>query len=419
MTEQLSELCQARDAVHHALASNADASHLFKAWLRDLQQREGRTVADLAALIGVKEDHVRLWLQEGTDDGLETAVAPPLLSIVLPVYNEYGNIDELYQRLSKVLEETEHYELLFVDDGSIDDSAKRILELQDTDQRIVLLRFSRNFGHQAAMSAGLEASRGRAVVMMDADLQDPPEVLPELIARRQAGYEVVYAVRHKRKEGFLKRGAYFLFYRALRAVSDFEMPVDSGDFCLLDRKIVDHLNSLPERNRFLRGLRTWVGYRQTAVHYERSARFCGKPKYTFRKLVKLAFDGVLSFSAFPLRIASYAGLLACTAALVCSLYVLGWRLAGGEAPQGWASTIIITLFLGGVQLTVLGILGEYVARIFDETKGRPNYIVADIIRQRTSQLPQAASKSPVESGAAELIDERPTDETVAQPPHPS
>ncbi len=302
----------------------------------------------------------------------------PEVSVVLPVYNEAENLPELYRRLARVLDEAS--EVIFVNDGSVDNSAELIRELHRQDPRIKLISFSRNFGHQAAITAGIDHSRGKAVILMDADLQDPPEVLLRMLEQWRAGAEVVYAVRHKRKESIFKRAAYFTFYRLLQLVSNIDIPLDSGDFCLLDRRVVEQLKRLPERNRFLRGLRSWVGFHQVALHYEREARHAGEAKYTFRKLVRLALDGILSFSSFPLRLSTYAGLLTCCAGVLYLAYALVAYFAQGHSPQGWTSLTVLILLIGGVQLVLLGAIGEYIARIYEETKQRPNYIVKELIR---------------------------------------
>jgi dolichol-phosphate mannosyltransferase len=300
------------------------------------------------------------------------------LSVVLPIYNEAENIPELYHRLRPVLGEAS--EILFVNDGSSDNSPDLIAELHEEDPRVKLISFSRNFGHQAAITAGIDYSSGKAVVLMDADLQDPPELLPNMIERWRDGVEVVYAVRHKRKESLFKRGAYFGFYRLLQFVSNINIPLDSGDFCLMDRKVVEQIKSMPEKNRFLRGLRSWVGFRQEPLHYERDARHAGEAKYTFHKLVRLALDGILSFSSFPLRLATYAGLLTCCAGVSYLTYALIKFFTAGSAPHGWTSLAALILMIGGVQLVLLGAIGEYIARIYDETKQRPNYIVKEFIQ---------------------------------------
>ena len=306
----------------------------------------------------------------------DTAPPPPAprISVVVPVYNEEDNLPVLYERLVAVLRPLGSYEVIFVDDGSRDGSAAIAGDLERRDPGVRLLSFSRNFGHQAALSAGLDHARGQAVVLMDADLQDPPEVLPRLVEQWEQGYQLVYAVREKRDEGLAKRATAHLFYRALRAAAEVDIPVDTGDFCLMDRQVVDELCRLPEQNRFLRGLRSWVGFRQIGVPYERPARHAGDAKYTVRKMAKLAVDGMLAFTSLPLRLASYLGFLTAGAGIVYLAVAVMIRLTGSTV-SGWASLVALILVLGGTQLIVTGVLGSYVARIYDETKGRPMYIV--------------------------------------------
>jgi dolichol-phosphate mannosyltransferase len=301
----------------------------------------------------------------------------PRLTAVLPCYNERENLGPLMERLVPVLDRAGagRYEAIFVDDGSTDGSGEILDRLSDADPRIKVLHFSRNFGHQAALAAGLEASTGATVVLMDCDLQDPPEVIEAFLARWREGYEVVYAIRRARKEGPLKRAAYKLFYRSVRAIAEIDIPPDAGDFCLLDRAVVDVLVSLRERHAFLRGLRSWVGFRQVGVEYERQARFAGVPKYTLRKLVRLAVSGYIGFSAAPLRLATWLGFGAAAIGFGLALWAIATRLLHIPAPRGWASTLAIVLFLGGAQLLVLGVIGEYLGRVYDEVRARPNYIV--------------------------------------------
>lgn len=307
------------------------------------------------------------------------ADAAPEFSAILPIYNEQENIPELYRRLSQVLESLGSFEMVFVNDGSSDGSSAMLRDLRSRDPRVKVVQFSRNFGHQAAVTAGIDFCRGRAVMLLDADLQDPPELLGEMVAKWREGFEVVYAVRRKRRENIAKRASYFLFYRALRALADTDIALDSGDFCLMDRVVVDHLRKLPERNRFLRGLRSWLGFRQIALPYDRDARAAGEPKYTLRKLIKLALDGLVSFSSFPLRVAAYLGVVASLAGFCYLAYALVARLSNNPVPPGWASIIAVMLLLGGTQLIVLGVQGEYIARIYDESKQRPSYIVAEFL----------------------------------------
>jgi len=302
--------------------------------------------------------------------------AAPELSVVIPVFNEAGTISELYRRLSGQLDEiTPGYEILFVDDGSTDASLPLLFQLHDRDPRVKIVSFTRNFGHQAALTAGLEHASGRAVVCMDGDLQDPPEVIGTLVEKWRDGFEVVYAIRRKRKEPVFKRAAYRAFYSVQARLANIPMPMDSGDFALLDQRVVDLLNRLPERNRFLRGLRAWVGLRQTGVEYERAGRFAGRPKYTLTRLARLALDGLFSFSGFPLRLVSVVGVVTSVLSAIGIAVVLYFRIFTDRAIPGWAATVIPVLLLGSVQLLALGILGEYVIRIFEEVKRRPVYLV--------------------------------------------
>ncbi len=323
-----------------------------------------------------------------------TAADQPLISVVSPLYNESENVNELVRRLQQTLAD-QRYEIVLVDDGSTDDTAQLVTDLAARHPQLQLLRLSRNFGHQAAITAGIEHAQGDVVVVMDADLQDPPEVIPQFLAYWQQGYKVVYAIRKQRKESALKRTAYATFYRILRRLSYLDIPLDSGDFALMDRKVVDILNHLPERNRFVRGIRTWVGFRQIGVEYERQERAAGEPKYTFRKLLKLAYDGVISFSHLPLRLMSAAGFILFLLAFVGIIVVLYIRIFMPEVSvPGFATTATVILFLGGIQLLAIGILGEYIARIFDEVKARPNYVVAERINMSPPQESEPTPSEP-------------------------
>lgn len=246
-----------------------------------------------------------------------------------------------------------------------------------SDSRFKAIHFSRNFGHQAAVTAGLHSVTGEVVVVIDADLQDPPELILDMLAKWREGYEVVYAQKLRRRGvSPFKRAAYFLFYRILRGLTDVEVPADTGDFCLMDRKIVDLLNAMPERNRYVRGLRAWLGFNQTAIQFERPARYAGKTKYPFRRMVSLAIDGILSLSKAPLRIAMYFGFLASAVSFVLLIAFVIEKIFGStHLARGWASTIVVILFLGGVQLICLGVIGEFIGRIYDEVKQRPLYVV--------------------------------------------
>jgi dolichol-phosphate mannosyltransferase len=313
----------------------------------------------------------------------------PEISIVVPLYNEAATIAELYRRVSEALQDSgESYELVLVDDGSHDATAEIADDLHEADERVVVIHLSRNFGHQAAVSAGIDHARGRAVVLMDGDLQDPPEVIDEFLRAWRAGYDVVYAVRTKRKEGLLKRIAYASFYRLLHSISDLDVPLDSGDFCLMDRQVVEALKALPERSRFVRGLRTFVGFRQIGVRYERDARQAGTSKYSFFALVRLAVDGLVGFSGYPLTLVTQLGIGSLVLAIGLTAWVLMDAYWHHTAPRGWASLIVVVLYMSSIQLFSLGIIAEYIRRIFIETKGRPTYVV-----RGTRGLPVAAPES--------------------------
>lgn len=302
--------------------------------------------------------------------------AQPELSVVLPVFNEAENIPVLYDRLVSVLErESVDFEILFVDDGSSDESAQKLNDLEVSDHRVHILGLARNFGHQVAITAGLDFARGKAVVVMDADLQDPPEVLPDFILKWREGHDVVYAVREQRKEGWLKRTSYAAFYRLLRHVSNIDIPLDAGDFCVMDRRVVDLLKSMPERNRFVRGIRSWVGLRQVGVPFERRARHAGTSKYTVGRLMLLALDGLISFSYLPLRIITVLGISVSFLSMLMAIFFFVKKLLYGLSPPGFASIIVSIFFLAGIQLITLGVIGEYVGRIFEEAKRRPMYIL--------------------------------------------
>ncbi len=309
----------------------------------------------------------------------------PAVSVVVPLFNEEENIRSLWRELRSAFESTRlDYEVLLVDDGSQDATPDLLDALHDHHPHVVVVRLSRNFGHQAAVCAGLEHARGRAVVVMDGDLQDPPELIPELVRLWREGHDVVYAVRRRRREGLFKRLSYRAFYRILGLISELEIPLDSGDFCLMDRRVVDALNRLPEKGRFVRGLRSFLGFRQVGLEYDRPARAAGRPKYTFRKLSGLAIDGLVSFSSYPLRLVTYMGMATAGVALVLTAWVLNDAIRHQSAPRGWASTLVVVLFMGAIQLLSLGIIGEYIRLIFLETKNRPTYIVAELKRHDTN-----------------------------------
>lgn len=300
-------------------------------------------------------------------------------SIVVPVYNEEEVIHETYRRLTEVMRSTkEAYELLFVNDGSRDRTAEIIKEYSEQDPAVVLLDFARNFGHQIAITAGMDYARGEAVVVIDADLQDPPELILEMIEKWKQGFDVVYAKRTKRKgETYFKKQTATMFYRFLRAMTDIDIPLDTGDFRLLDRKVCNQMNSIQEKNRFVRGLVSWVGFKQIAVEYEREERLAGESKYPLKKMLKLSMDGITSFSYKPLKLASYAGVTLSGIGFIYLLVVLYLKLFTDSTITGWSSLIVIQLFFSGIILIILGMIGEYIGRIYDETKNRPLYIVRE------------------------------------------
>lgn len=307
----------------------------------------------------------------------------PTVSLVVPVFNEQPILRLLHRRVVAALERTgETFELVLVDDGSRDGSWDEMRAIAEADARVVLVRLSRNFGHQLAITAGVDAARGDAVVLMDADLQDPPEVVVEMIARWREGYDVVYGRRTARRgESAFKRGTAALFYRIIRRLTAIEIPADTGDFRLMSRRVVEVLKEFRERNRFLRGMVAWIGYRQTAVDYERAERAAGETKYPLRKMIRFAADAIVSFSYAPLRIATGLGLVVSTLSFAYAVYAVLARIFEWDVVQGWASLMVAVVFLGGVQLVSLGIIGEYIGRIYDEVKRRPLY-VGDVERRR-------------------------------------
>jgi dolichol-phosphate mannosyltransferase len=304
----------------------------------------------------------------------------PVLSIIVPIYNEVQSLPELYRRIASVMEALGvTWELILVDDGSADGSRELATQIAQQDPRVRPVIFARNFGHQIAVTAGLDKSRGQAVVIMDADLQDPPEVIPELVSKWLEGYEVVYAVRSEREgDSWFKKTTAHMFYRLIYRITDMNIPQDTGDFRLMDRKVVNVLNQMRERHRFLRGMSAWVGFNQTGVSYVRKARFAGETKYPLKKMLRFASDAITGFSYFPLQLATYLGFLSASISILAIPVVVVLRLSGEHtALTGQATTLIAVLFLGGVQLMSLGILGEYIGRLYDEAKGRPLYITRE------------------------------------------
>ncbi len=304
---------------------------------------------------------------------------PVDISVVIPVYNEEANIAALYDRLRSVLDAMAvSYELIFVNDGSRDRSLNLLLALAARDKRLVYIDLSRNFGHQVAVTAGLDAARGDAVVIIDADLQDPPELIPRLYDKLPDGYEVVYAKRRSRRgESLAKKLTARLFYRILTAITRISIPVDTGDFRIISRKVVEGLKRMPEQHKFLRGQISWIGYQQTFVEYDRAERAGGGTGYTYRKMIRLALDGITGFSDAPLKAATLSGFAVSGVAFLVMLYTLYARFITRDYEPGWASLMMSILFLGGVQLIAVGIIGEYIARLSANVRQRPLYIVSD------------------------------------------
>ncbi len=305
----------------------------------------------------------------------------PTYSLIIPIYNEEATIAELYRRVSALMDRLDApVELILINDGSRDRSLIMMRELHQKDPRVCYLSLARNFGHQIAVTAGLNFVRGRVVVILDADLQDPPELIPDMLELWRQGYQVIYAQRTQRKkEGWFKRLTAHVFYRLLKRLADVDIPTDTGDFCLMDRQVVDVLNAMPERNRYIRGLRSWVGFRQTSIKFERDPRFAGDVKYTFRKSFSLAINGLVSFSKVPLQISTYVGLFAAFVALIMAMLVLYWRFFVPNSPLTGITVIIVAIFfLGAVQLVSIGILGEYIGRIYEEVKNRPLYTLGEV-----------------------------------------
>lgn len=306
-----------------------------------------------------------------------------MYSIIVPMYNEEEVITTTFERLTEVMKQTnESYELIFVNDGSKDASAEIISELANIHDEVVLIDFSRNFGHQIAITAGMDYANGQAIIIIDADLQDPPEVMLRMIEKWKQGYEVVYGKRIKRKgETWFKKTTAKMFYRILRMMTNVEVPTDTGDFRLIDRKVCDVLKSLKEKNRFVRGLISWVGFKQTSVEFVREERFAGVTKYPLKRMISFALDAITSFSYKPLRIATYVGFLISLFSFVYLLVVLYQRIFTESTEAGWASIIALNLLFNGIILILLGVIGEYIGRIYDESKNRPLYIVREVVSQ--------------------------------------
>jgi dolichol-phosphate mannosyltransferase len=328
---------------------------------------------------------------------------PALLSVVIPCFNESEVLPLLRQRLTASLDGLGvEWEAVFIDDGSVDDTWDQLSQMHGCDRRFKAIAFSRNFGHQTAVAAGLAHARGEVVAVLDADLQDPPELLAECLEHWRQGDDVVYCVRKTRKESPPKRLAYAAFYRLLRSLSDVQIPFDSGDFCVMDRRVVDVVVRMPERHLFMRGMRAWAGFRQRALPYDRPARAAGETKYPLVKLLRLASDGIFSFTVIPLRLAAWLGAFSILGCAAVAGFVLAWRLLGfrfmghmqSELP-GWAGIILLLVVIGSMQMTFLGIIGEYIGRIYEEIKGRPRWVV----RSALGLDDEAAGRPDVRRGA--------------------
>lgn len=302
-----------------------------------------------------------------------------MISVVLPIYNEEKNIPILISELTKALESYNDYEIIFVNDGSTDKSESIIKDFCNNNKKIKLINLSRNFGHQEALTAGLENASGDAVIMMDGDLQDPPSLIPKMIEKWKEGYEVVYTVKKKRNEPFLRRFLFKQFYKVFDLLSEYKMPMDSGTFSLIDKKVSKIITSLPEKNKYITGLRYWVGFNQTSVEFDRPNRLEGEPKQTIAKLFKLAMDGIFSFSNKPLEIAFWMGMIITICSLLLIILIIYIKLFTTKAIPGYATYTSIILFMGGMNIFISGILGRYISMIFKDTKNRPVYLVKDKI----------------------------------------
>lgn len=314
-----------------------------------------------------------------------------ICSVIVPMYNEEAVIPETYRRLTDVMTRFgESYEIIFINDGSRDKTREMISELCKNDYHIKLVDFARNFGHQIAITAGMDYAAGECMVIIDGDLQDPPELIPEMVKKWRTGFEVVYGKRISRSgETFFKKFTAKAFYRILHRLTDVDIPVDTGDFRLIDRRVCEALKQLPERNRYVRGLMSWVGFKQTAIEFERSERFAGETKYPLKKMLKLAMDGIMSFSYKPLKIATYLGSIISLISFIYLLVVLFQKLFFPEtAESGWASLIVVSLFFNGIILLMLGIIGEYIGRIYDEAKGRPLYVINQLKNIENQESPR-------------------------------
>ncbi|MBT1712128.1 glycosyltransferase family 2 protein [Fulvivirgaceae bacterium PWU5] len=315
------------------------------------------------------------------------------ISIVIPVYNEEETIPELYTRLlglltllnEKFAVSNDHVEFIFVNDGSKDNTLQSLISVTQQHASFKVINLSRNFGHQIAVTAGIEMAVGNAVVLIDADLQDPPEFIIDLYAKYKEGYDVVYAVRQRREgENFFKLATAKMFYRIMQRITNMNIPLDTGDFRIMGRNVVDVINSMKEKHRFIRGMVTWVGFKQTGLLYHRKERFAGQSKYPLIKMMRFAWDGITAFSTSPLRMVSYLGFTIATVGFLYCLYVIYAKIFTNETIQGWASVMIVTLIMSGINLITLGVIGQYIGRISEESKNRPLYIIDKIYQKNVS-----------------------------------
>ncbi len=316
-----------------------------------------------------------------------TALPQPQISIVAPLYNETESLPHLVGRLNAVMDASPlTIEVVLIDDGSRDNTAALMQQLALTDGRYHCVFLSRNYGHQIALTAGMAAAVGtEALFIIDGDLQDPPELLTQFYQKLREGYDVVYAIRKKRKESWFKRIAYSTFYRLMRSISYVEIPLDSGDFSLISRRVADILSQMPEESRFIRGMRSWIGFRQIGVEYERDARLAGESKYSFKMLRKLAYNGIFNFSEYPVKLVTRLGMITLGVAILYLIQTLIKKFVYGDVPQGFTALLFVIVLFSGVQLIALGMIGEYVLRIFFQTKGRPLYVVREVIRSQERQ----------------------------------
>ena len=352
----------------------------------------------IAPIIGIRYNCRQLSrVCTNADKSRVTMSETPVFTIIAPVYNEEPIIGELYRRLVEVMDSTgESWELIMVNDGSTDGSAREMHALAERDPRVRVINFARNFGHQNAVTAGMDYSRGQAIIIIDADLQDPPAVILDLIAKWREGYHVVYAVRAERRgETWFKKLTAKLFYRLIYRITDVDIPLDTGDFRLMDRRVVDAINQMREHNRFIRGMASWVGFRQTGVQYVRQERFAGQTKYPLKKMLRFALDAITGFSYFPLQVAIYASLILALVAILAIPIVAFLRLSTGQLIfEGQATTLVVILLLSSFQLFFFFIMGQYIARIYDEVRQRPHYVVAEIWENRSDREPPATPDAP-------------------------